>query len=552
MLKSILHPRRAAAVLALSMLSTGAYAQSFADGATVDVLVNWQTCQAQGFTDEGGFYDTVIEAYTRWMHVAGVNLDLKVQGYTTAVNANANQIVVMCNQFHNNTWHTDLNLNGNVDPNEVPLTCAPAAPGCICWDCGRLASTFGSTGGLLIVVHRQSGFTLTNWDFTLYRDTDASQNELYGILMHEFGHAMGLPHGNWDDLMNGGYTNGTTLGPRPDDVAALRAQYSSRDDLRFDVHRSTNGGASWTDQGSNLDDFGVTTTLPASFSRDYWDDQTLLTYSNQDKRPSWIMGNRDGSSFDAGTWFTFGGLPSLYGTGGDGYDDEYMMTWVDMGSADNQVKIVYSSDDGGAWYWRNPPAGTRARGTPAVVKIAADTWVMAYASMPDISASMNWNAAGASEVGRILARVSTNDGASWGPATELNSFYRARNGVSLAADGTGEVRVGFTWDGSSTSTKNRMRTLVGHISGDALVYDRVITDYDFNTFSRSVPSIERPSSRFVRSWREENYDTSINSEYSEPASSSWDDWQRVETTSLVSPAVAADRRSSWTYLYTLQ
>ncbi|MEO0604418.1 MAG: matrixin family metalloprotease [Myxococcota bacterium] len=543
-------------LLTLLMISLvfGQDSRTFANGSDVDVFVNYDTCEDSGFpaADRDAFYSMVIDSYTRWMHVAGVDVNLKARGYTTRTNANTNEIVVQCNTFHNDSWHPDFNNNGIVDGAEPSFTCATGAAGCNCWDCNRVASTFGSTGGRIIVVHRQSGQTYTDWDFTNFRDSTGTRIDLHGVMMHEIGHALGLDHGNGDDLMNANVQTGSPLGPRPDDIDDLRAQYALRTDLRFQVHRSTNSGSSWTSTSTNLGGLGVSTTNPASTARDFGDDQTLLAYTDTNKKPSWIVGDRDGNNFDTATWTVYGGLHSLYGMGAHGYDDEYMMTWVDGDSADNAVKVVYSSNDASSFVWRNPPTGSRSRGTPAVLKVAADTWVLAYADAPEFSTNLNWGATGADELGRILVRVSTNDGATWGPETELNTFYRARTGVSLASNGTGEIRVGFAWDGTSTSTKNRMRTLVGRIVGSSMVYDRVITDYDFNTFTRTIPTMGSTSVRFVRGWRESNFDTSINSEYSAFGSTTWDDWQRIVTTSLVNPAFSADRRSTWSYMFSLQ
>jgi len=49
---------------------------------------------------QGPFTDAVINAYTRWMNVGGVNLRFQFYGYTTKTNSDSGELVISMNDFH--------------------------------------------------------------------------------------------------------------------------------------------------------------------------------------------------------------------------------------------------------------------------------------------------------------------------------------------------------------------------------------------------------------------------------------------------------------------
>jgi hypothetical protein len=220
-----------------------------------------------------------------------------------------------------------------------------------------------------------------------------------------------------------------------------------------------------------------------------------------------------------------------------------MMAWVDHSTDRDVVNVVRSVDGGISYFWANPPA-SRTMGTPAIHKLSDNTWILAYAKLGE-------DASGLGDTGRIVARITSNDGVTWGPEVELNSFYRAENGVSLTSNGPDEIRLGFSWaQPYATATNYYKRTMVAHLDAASnLVFDRMI--YESET-SRNQPVMTKPLGRFLQAWREPNYATSINTRTSVAASSTWDNYFRALETSPVVPALAAYRGASFAFLYTVQ
>lgn len=516
------------AMLAGPATEARADARAFDVNAEVAVRINWQSFLDAGFPAswETSVLDTVISAYTRWIHVGGMKLRPKFQGYTTRTAADPNEILVMANLQHSG-WR---DAAGN--------TCTAGSPGCTCNDCNRLASRFGAGNRVLIVVHRRSAETGSIWPHVFWRTTSASDNDNRGVMLHEMGHAFGLEHeSSTAAVMYPYYQWENAYGPHKKDIEDIVALYGVQDAWRVRVRRTMDDGATYAEVPTNLTGIGVTTTLPPAAVRT--PERTSFFYTSPQHHPTWIHGTNDGSTFDTATWTTFGGISSLYGMAASGYGNEYMMAWVDHSTDQDTVNVVRSVDGGASYFWANPPV-SRAIGTPALQKVADNTWILAYGKLTDIA-----------NTGRVVARVTTNDGASWSGEIELNTLYRAENGVSLASSGPGEIRLGFSWPLPYASSPNYLkRTMVAHLdAANNLVLDRMI--YESET-SRNQPVMAKPWGRFLQAWREPNYATSINTRTSGAASSTWDNYFRALETSPVVPALAAYRDYSFAYLYTVQ
>lgn len=474
-------------------------------GSTVKIYINWDSFEAQGIPSswKTPFQDCVINAYTRWVHVGSFKLKPKFYGYTTRTQPASDEIIISMNEKHATST--------------------------------RLASRFEKPAK--IVFHRKSGATNTNWNFTPFRAADG-EYDMQGILIHELGHAFGLEHntnGSSKSAM-GGYTFRARFGPYHEDITDIQAQYGAQTNWDVKIKRSTNSGASWSNYSTNLTGLGVATTIDPTAVRD--SNRSLFFYTTPSKKPAWIIGSLSPSSFDTSKWWVYGGLRSAYGNAGAGWGNEYMMAWVDDKDS-HKVKVVYSSNGGESFSYRNPPS-TNSYGTPALHKLADNTWVLTYTKNHTSNKDEN---------GKIAVRISTNDGSSWGEETILNSYYRAENGLSITSNGTSDVRIGFSWSRKSNQSSGinyLKRTIRAHLSGGSLIYDGMIYESEG---TRTHPVFAKNSSRMLQAWREPNFNTSINTRFSTIGSTSWDNYVRVVESSPVTPTIGAYKNYSYAFLY---
>lgn len=505
-------------ILGLALVFTGglAFAENEDDylgypvGSTVEIWINWDTFEEQGIPSSWKlpFEDAVINGYTRLVQVASFNLKPKFMGYTTRTSPANDEIIIYMNEKHATST--------------------------------RLASRFGKPAK--IVFHRKSGQTNTEWNFTPYRAA-SGEYDMQAIVTHELAHAFGLEHntnGISKSIM-GSYDYRARFGPFSEDIADLQAQYNQRTDLDVKIQRSTNSGDSWASYSSNITGLNITTTNTPTAVRD--PDRSIFFFTSPSKKPSWIVGNSDGNSFDSGKWWIYGGYRSVYGVAAAGWSNEYMMAWVDDTDS-HKVKMVYSNNNGAeSFSWRNPPSTVRTYGTPALHKFANNTWLLGYTK---------YDTSSRDETGKVAVRVSTNDGSSWGDEVVLNDFYRAEGGVTITSDGGSDIRIGFAWSRKSDqsgSDNQLVRTIRAHLSGANIVYDGMI--YGSNP-TRTQPSFAKNSVRMLQSWRETNSQTSLNTYTSTIGSSSWENYERVVTSSPVSPALTAYKGLSYAFLYYLE
>jgi Matrixin len=179
------------------------------------VYVNWDSFVAQGIPTswQWPFVDAVVNAYTRWMTVAGAACRFRFEGFTTKTNADAGEVVISMNERRFNE--------------------------------SRLASAFGSTGGMIIVFHRKNGANLTDWPFVPY-NASPGEYDMQGILMHELGHTYWLDHSSSpQDVMWGNYSYHYRFGPYEQDVQRVKALYGDFAENRLRLFRSSNGGSTW-------------------------------------------------------------------------------------------------------------------------------------------------------------------------------------------------------------------------------------------------------------------------------------------------------------------
>ena len=446
------------------------------EGIRPRILINWQSFLAWGIPDswKAPFTDAVINAYTRWMNIAGVNLRFQFWGYTTKTDSDAGELVI------------------SMDEKFLTST--------------RLASTFGSYNKLKIIFHRKSGADLTPWNFVPYNALPG-EFDMQAILTHELGHCLGLEHSSSvNDTMNGSYEyHRQRFGPFNNDVSRVRNVYSDFTENHLRQLRSSNGGTSWSvvdnditrinhiDARTNLNPGVVATPLSGAY---------VVGWSFTGSRnPTWLRG--DGEKFLTRHWLFYGGEHSIYGPVYTRDDDRMMMwAWVtndDLGT----IQVVASSNQGYQWFRVNSPSNARSYGIPGLCWTKVDgqsTWILVW---PHFDRS-NQNA-----TGYLRASTSTNNGFSWTGPTILNSFYKTLSGVSAATDGNNHVVISFAWaPNSGTYGMNMIRTFNCQVTEGNLV--QLSIAYTSET-TRIQPALTYDSNtdKYIMAWRGQNFSTSL-------------------------------------------
>jgi hypothetical protein len=477
--------------------------QWYPQGARPRVFINWQSFVDWGIPTswQGAFTDAVINAYTRWMNVGGVDLRFQFWGYTDRTESEDGELVISMNERH--------------------------------FTSTRLASTFGTYNRLIIVFHRQNGSDLSPWNFVPY-NANPGEFDMQGILIHELGHCLGLDHSTGtNDTMNGGYAyHRQRYGPFADDVRRLRIVYPlfTRNNLR--ELATSDGGASWPAIGNNLTNYNHTdarTNLNPGVAPTPSSGLFVVGWTLPGTPPTWLRG--DGNTFLFNPWFFFGGERSIYGPA-YAADDSQTMLWAWVTNDDNgTLKVVRTTNDGLSWALVGVPTGAQTFGTPALCWTRVNgqsTWILAWA---------HFDRADHNNTGHIRASVSTNDGASWSAPVEIEPFYKALSGVSLAASTNNRIFLAFAWAPHSVYGMNLIRAIncrvnVGQLQSQGIVYSTWAT--------RIQPSVafDGPRNRWHLGWREQDFNTSINVASKAHADPTWGTLLRPGVRSHVAPALA--------------
>lgn len=490
--------------------------RTFALDSKPEVWINRNTFWAAGFPNNQawqlGLTDSVINAITRWTQVAGGRVTPIFKGYTTATAPQANQILVMANESHFNE--------------------------------GRLASAFGTSisTGFLIVVHRRGEVGGTPHNYVPYHPA-SGQIGLEAVLTHEFGHVLGIwVHSTTiGDLMYANYSRNNVFGPTPNDRDALISLYGYRTNQKTHGYRSTDNGVTWTN-AMNLQNISwLHTTTDVGAVRDGSSSEDLLvTFTTSDKVPGWIKGASTSGAFGGGT--VFGGLRSFYGTAVAGKNNKYLWGWVDPQTF--SISLVRSTDGAQSWQWTGLPTTYTRGGRPGICYLGGSTWVLAY---------VNYAPNDFSQSGRIYARVSTNDGVSFGPAYDISNsgFYKSTTGLSCAAGSSNDVRIGFTWAANGiydSGTTVLERTIWATVSGTEISYTRVITSA--SEYTRNSCGMARNNSSFHRICRTPNTATTISHTSMPNSGTAW-----IAPTNIANvqtgagPGLAADPSLPWMFMF---
>jgi hypothetical protein len=474
------------------------------EGLRPRVLINWQTFVDRGIPTnwQGPFTDAVLNAYTRWMNVAGVDLRFQFYGYTTKTNSDSGELVISMNDFH---------------PGE-----------------SRLASTFGSYNQLIIVFHRGNGGDPNHspWPFVPY-NANPGEFDIQAILMHELGHCHGLDHSSGaNDTMNGGYEyHRYRFGPFDNDINRLRNIYSAFTRNRLRQLRSTSSGNNWSDAPNDLTSNGsvdARTNLNAGVIAAPQSGLYLVGWSNIGNAPSWLRG--DGEKFLFRHWLFYGGERSIYGPAYARNDDHTLLwAWVtndDSGS----IKIVRSLNQGYQWHWVNVPTGARTFGTPGLCWTRSggqSIWILVWA---------HFDRADHSNTGYLRASISVDDGNSWSAPIVLNNFYKALSGVTAAADSNNHIEVAFAWAPNSVYGMNIIRTFICSVVGGQLQHNSIIFGND-GTRIQPALTFDSGTDKFILAWREQNFNTSVNVVSRNRTSMSWSSLVRPGPSTQAAPAL---------------
>jgi hypothetical protein len=480
--------------------------QWYPQGSRPRVLINWQSFVNEGISAawQDPFTDAVINAYTRWMNVAGVDLRFQFWGYTSKTEA---------------------------DPGELVIHMEPAFGG---GPVARLASTLGHYNRLRIAFHRRSAADGTPFNFVPF-NAAPGQFDMQAILMHEFGHCHGLDHSaSGNDTMFGGYNYFQRFGPYEGDVAAVKGLYADYSQNRLRQLRSGNGGASWTSVPNELTAYNhvqARTTLSPGAGHIGSGGLYILGWSHANRIPTWLR--NDGDKFLMRRWFYLGGERSVHGPA-YASDPNGTLLWAWVRNDDSgTLRVVRSSNQGLSWGDVGVPANACSQGTPGLAWTSVggqSTWILVWA---------NFDRGNQNTAGELRASISTNDGASWSAPAVLGSLSRAASGVAVAATPNNEVMVAFAWLGLQAFGVNGIRSLRCKVTSGKL---QPVGSMWPAQRTRIQPALafSPAHNRFIMAWREQNFATTISTMTVAPGASTWGGTVMVSgTTSHVAPALAS-------------
>ncbi len=480
--------------------------QWYPQGTRPQILINWQSFVAQGINAawQGPFTDAVINAYTRWMNCAGVDLRPQFAGYTTNTSANPGELLIQMDPFFGGGG-------------------------------GRLASTFGSANALTIIFHRRSGTNGTPWNFVPY-NAMPGEIDMQGVLMHELGHCLGLDHSaSANDVMFPSYNFWSRYGPFQGDVTPLKALYDDFTQNRLRELRSSDGGATWWRKPNELTSYdNVQTRTNQSPGAGGIRASGLYNvgWSHPSRIPTWLR--NDGDKFLMRLWFYFGGERSVHGPA-YASDDIGTLLWAWVMNDDSAtIRLVRSTNRGLNWDLMNTPANARSCGTPGLAWTRVggqSTWILVWP---------NFDRLDQTNTGFLRASISTDDGWTWSAPVYLNTLTKALSGVAVAADDANNVLVAFAFANHLTITAlNNVVTLRCAVNAGQLQSTSAIWSTDSTRIQPSL-AYDAGHDRFVMAWREENYVTTLATMTLTPAATSWSGKTALlGSSSHVAPALAS-------------
>jgi hypothetical protein len=415
----------------------------------------------------------VINAYTRWMNVAGVDVRPQFWGYTLNTAAGAGELLIQM----------DPSFGGG--------------------RISRLASAFSSFNKSTIIFHRRNAVDGTPWNFVPY-SPGAGEFDMQAILMHEIGHSLGLDHSaSANDVMFPSYIWTQRFGPFEGDVAVLKSLYPDFNQNRLRQVRSTDAGGSWSPVPNELTAYNhvhARTTQSAGATGISRTGLYLLNWSHANRIPTTLR--TDGEKFLLRLWYYYGGERSVHGHAcASDADGHLLWAWVhndDSGS----LRIMSSANRGLHWAMVGVPANATSHGTPGLAWTQVggqSTWILVWAHF-DRNDQAN--------SGKILASLSTDNGNTWSPPVTLNNFSKALSGVAVAASMNNEIVVAFAFASPQVAGMNSIHTLRCQINAGQL---QVISYIGTIERTRIQPALayDVNHANFVMAWREQNFNTTL-------------------------------------------
>ena len=496
----------------------------FNSGQSVRVYLNWEAFTDQGFPSyqQAAMIKVIKQSLRRWQQVSGADFFPYYAGLTTKSDPSTNEIVITIGTSAGDGtstlahgWWWPGQRRGKI----------------------RFYNEFVSQGQTVA----------SNWK--TYHPGGSSYNGRYigNTLLHELGHTFGMQH-NSDNDRNAMYpymSFGLRSAPLTNDTDRLVALYGKNNRVRIGMKESRNQGDTWSNFSNDLpQNSHMATTMPFSAIRDR--NNFVVAYTNTDKKPCWIVGEKSGSSVDFGsTWICFGGLRSYYGVDVDGKSGEYMMAYVDHDGDQMIIKVVRSTDTGKTWSYRNPPT-SRTISTPAIVRVSSSTWLLTYAKL-DLNNKYN--------NGRVVYRVSYNDGSTWSSERNVTSGLSGFTGEGVSATATrsgNDVRIAFSRDITGGDYYSFIQTQL-------LINLDNVRSSNTNPTSTAIhsPTFEvagRPNAATNYAGMKMIYRASNDYNYvrigSQSISETWSDVSGGYSSGYtLTPALAADTSYNWMYMF---
>lgn len=507
-----------------TVLSTRALA--FEPGATVSVYIDSDSFYEHGFPDsftEENLKIATLKVIDNWMQITGANINL-------------------------NLVDTDFEEGRGAHKNEIVINAKLRSP-----SSALAIANVGANASLITFYRYQtSGEKATEVSWDVFPLDAYPSRSFTGVLMHEMGHALGLEHNFLtpsESVMSVHISHQLDWGPYRQDIEDMVALYGKRPADPIKVMQSTDQGLTWQKMDSEIDS-DLSSTMPLSVSRD--DDRMVIFYRDINNRPAWISGPLSGSSFkNANSSYIAGGNQSLYGVAGHGYDNEYMMAWVDMDLHIRVTSMVGDPNgydvDIGAWRLPSSYNTTYVSGTPAIHKLAADTWILTYPKLnPDISENFP-------KQGHIVSRISTDDGLSWSDEVELfpELNYRAMRGVSVTSNGPHDIRIVFS-NSSNSVDGNLGAGAIATISARLIKKDNLVAkSTTTNVLHPTATDVTATKTAFGFVLGNRDFSSEAVTRNATPDSIIWDNPRTPVSPERVRvvPSVVARRNSSWAFLF---